>query len=145
MKVKLSRFASRITRKNINMETTLPLTISAAEGLIEQTAFFNNVVASSDVSGYYLIRKGEFAYNKSSSAGFPFGAVKKLERYEKGVLSTLYIVFDVDHNISHDYLIYFFEKACAISGLILGVNPFNQPGVEEYKKNMFRLLGKEGY
>ena len=42
-------------------------------------------------------------------------------------------------------LIYFFEKACAISGTILGVNPFNQPGVEEYKKNMFRLLEKPGY
>ena len=42
-------------------------------------------------------------------------------------------------------LIYFFELACAMSGKILGVNPFNQPGVEEYKKNMFRLLGKPGY
>lgn len=42
-------------------------------------------------------------------------------------------------------LIYFFEKACAISGNILGVNPFNQPGVEEYKKNMFKLLEKPGY
>ena len=42
-------------------------------------------------------------------------------------------------------LIYFFEKACAMSGLILGVNPFNQPGVEEYKKNMFKLLEKPGY
>ena len=42
-------------------------------------------------------------------------------------------------------LIYFFEKACAISGTMLGVNPFNQPGVEEYKKNMFRLLEKPGY
>ncbi|SHI07156.1 glucose-6-phosphate isomerase [Sporanaerobacter acetigenes] len=42
-------------------------------------------------------------------------------------------------------LIYFFEKSCAISGYLLGVNPFNQPGVEEYKKNMFRLLGKPGY
>ena len=42
-------------------------------------------------------------------------------------------------------LIYFFEKACAISGYILGVNPFNQPGVEEYKKNMFELLGKPRY
>ncbi|MBQ1413853.1 MAG: glucose-6-phosphate isomerase, partial [Clostridia bacterium] len=43
------------------------------------------------------------------------------------------------------YLIYFFEKACAISGYTLGVNPFNQPGVEAYKKNMFALLGKPGY
>lgn len=43
------------------------------------------------------------------------------------------------------YLVYFFEKACAISGYLLGVNPFNQPGVEDYKKNMFALLGKSGY
>ncbi len=43
------------------------------------------------------------------------------------------------------YLIYFFEKACAISGYLLGVNPFDQPGVESYKKNMFALLGKPGY
>ena len=43
------------------------------------------------------------------------------------------------------YMIYFFEKACAVSGYMLGVNPFNQPGVESYKKNMFALLGKPGY
>ena len=43
------------------------------------------------------------------------------------------------------YLIYFFEKACAISGYLMGVNPFDQPGVESYKKNMFALLGKPGY
>ena len=43
------------------------------------------------------------------------------------------------------YMIYFFEMACAVSGYLLGVNPFNQPGVEAYKKNMFALLGKPGY
>lgn len=43
------------------------------------------------------------------------------------------------------HLIFFFEKSCAMSGMILGVNPFNQPGVEKYKKNMFRLLEKPGY
>ena len=42
-------------------------------------------------------------------------------------------------------LVYFFEKACGISGYLLGVNPFDQPGVEAYKKNMFALLGKPGY
>ena len=42
-------------------------------------------------------------------------------------------------------LVYFFEKACGISGYLLAVNPFNQPGVEAYKKNMFALLGKPGY
>ena len=42
-------------------------------------------------------------------------------------------------------MVYFFEKACGISGLLMGVNPFDQPGVEAYKKNMFALLGKPGY
>ena len=42
-------------------------------------------------------------------------------------------------------LIYFFEKACAVSGMLLGINPFNQPGVEKYKNNMFKLLNKPGY
>ncbi len=43
------------------------------------------------------------------------------------------------------YMVYFFEKACAISGYLLGVNPFDQPGVESYKQNMFALLGKPGF
>jgi glucose-6-phosphate isomerase len=43
------------------------------------------------------------------------------------------------------YLFYFFEKACAVSGYVLGVNPFDQPGVEAYKRKMFELLGKPGY
>ncbi|MEG0615618.1 MAG: glucose-6-phosphate isomerase [Oscillospiraceae bacterium] len=57
------------------------------------------------------------------------------------------IVFEVDDTTEKTvgYLIYFFEKACAISGYMLGVNPFNQPGVESYKNNMFALLGKPGY
>lgn len=57
------------------------------------------------------------------------------------------IVLELDDTTekSLGYLIYFFEKACAISGYLLGVNPFNQPGVESYKKNMFALLGKPGY
>lgn len=57
------------------------------------------------------------------------------------------IVITVGRQDEHDlgYLIYFFEKACAVSGYLLGVNPFNQPGVESYKKNMFALLGKDGY
>ena len=46
---------------------------------------------------------------------------------------------------NYGYLVYFFEKACGISGYVLGVNPFDQPGVEAYKKNMFALLGKEGF
>ncbi len=57
------------------------------------------------------------------------------------------IVIELDKKDEHSlgYMIYFFEKACAVSGYTLGVNPFNQPGVEAYKKNMFALLGKPGY
>ena len=56
------------------------------------------------------------------------------------------IVLEVESTseTSYGYMVYFFELACAISGYILGVNPFNQPGVEAYKKNMFALLGKPG-
>lgn len=85
--------AERVTRKNKDLESTLPLTISAQDGLIDQNEFFNKTVASRDVSGYYLMKNGEFAYNKSYSNGYPWGAVKRLDRYDMGVLSTLYIIF----------------------------------------------------
>ncbi len=111
LSAKLSDYATRITRKNSNMESNLPLTISASEGLIEQTAFFNNVVASTNMSGYYLLRKGEFAYNKSYSNGYPFGAVKKLEKYEQGALSPLYIVFSIAESVNDDYIVYYFETS----------------------------------
>ena len=57
------------------------------------------------------------------------------------------ILIELDDRSAHSfgYLVYFFELACAVSGYMLGVNPFNQPGVEAYKKNMFALLGKPGY
>lgn len=90
---KLNEISERVTRKNTNLESTLPLTISAQDGLIDQNSFFDKTVASKDVSGYYLVKNGDFAYNKSYSNGYPLGAIKRLDRYDKGVLSTLYIVF----------------------------------------------------
>ena len=83
---KLSDIAERITRKNTHLESTLPLTISSSYGLIDQYAYFNNRVASRNTRNYYLIKNGEFAYNKSYSDGFPFGSVKRLDRYAMGVL-----------------------------------------------------------
>ncbi len=62
-----------------------------------------------------------------------------------GGVPNIVLEFDVYDAYHFGYLVYFFEKACAISGYLLGVNPFNQPGVEAYKKNMFALLGKPGY
>lgn len=93
--VRLGDIVDRVTRKNENNVCELPLTISAQYGLIDQNEFFDRRIASKDVSGYYLIRNGEFAYNKSTSGDAPWGAVKRLDRYDEGVLSTLYIVFRI--------------------------------------------------
>ena len=108
---KLGEIADRVVRKNINNESTLPLTISAQYGLIDQVIYFNNRVASRDVSNYYLVLNGEFAYNKSTSDGFPYGAVKRLDLYRKGVLSTLYIVFCIKNKkkTNSDFLTFFFD------------------------------------
>ncbi|MEE9724454.1 restriction endonuclease subunit S [Listeria seeligeri] len=100
---KLGEVVERVIRKNKNLKSTLPLTISAKEGLIAQNEFFNKTVASRDVSGYYLVKNGEFAYNKSYSNGYPWGAIKRLNHYDMGVLSTLYIVFKPT-NINSDFL-----------------------------------------
>lgn len=121
----LNSFTERIVRKNTNNECSLPLTISAQYGLIDQNEFFNSRIASKDVSRYYLVRKGEFAYNKSTSDGYPFGVVKRLDKYPNGVLSTLYIVFNVnEEKVDSDFLTVYFDtnnwhghiSSCAAEG-----------------------------
>ena len=101
----------RVTRKNQDLVSELPLTISAQHGLIDQNEFFDKRVASKDVSGYYLIENGEFAYNKSTSTDAPWGAIKRLDRYENGVLSTLYIVFEIKENnpVDSDFLVSYYS------------------------------------
>ena len=99
---KLVDLFDRVTRKNRNNESKLPLTISAMDGLVDQIVYFNNRVASKNISGYYLVYNGEFAYNKSTSDGYPWGAIKRLDLYEKGVLSTLYIVFSIKDSVGVD-------------------------------------------
>ena len=107
---KLKNIANRITRKNSNMESTLPLTISAQYGLVDQTSFFNSQVAGQNLSNYFLLINGEFAYNKSTSQDYPVGAVKRLDRYDMGVLSTLYILFNPNSDVSSDYLVTYFDS-----------------------------------
>ena len=116
---KLSDMVERVTRKNENLESELPLTISAQYGLIDQNEFFDKRIASRDVSGYYLLKKGEFAYNKSTSSDAPWGAVKRLDRYEMGVLSTLYIVFALKENgnIDSDFLVSYYDTDCWHKGV----------------------------
>jgi type I restriction enzyme S subunit len=89
---KLGEVFTRLTEKNTEDNKNV-LTISAQYGLISQLDFFKKSVAASDVTGYYLLHKGDFAYNKSSSQGKPVGAIKPLKLYDKGVVSTLYICF----------------------------------------------------
>ena len=68
----------------------------------------------------------------------------KLAHVDGGVPNLLVIIPTINEGYLGQ-LIYFFEKACGMSGYVLGVNPFNQPGVEAYQKNMFALLNKPGY
>lgn len=82
----------RVRRKNTVGNRNV-LTISGKEGLVSQIKYFNKLVAAADTSGYTLLRGGEFAYNKSYSAGYPLGAIKMLPMEEEGVLSSLYICF----------------------------------------------------
>ena len=108
---KLGDLVDRVTRKNQDLVSELPLTISAQYGLIDQNEFFDKRVASKDVSGYYLIENGEFAYNKSTSTDAPWGAIKRLDCYENGVLSTLYIVFGIKENnlVDSDFLVSYYS------------------------------------
>ena len=104
----MGEIARRVTRKNDGNESDLPLTISAQYGLVDQRTFFNNQVASKDMSGYYLLKKGEFAYNKSTSTDSPWGAIKRLINYNKGCVSTLYICFDLI-DADPDFLVTYYE------------------------------------
>ena len=108
---KLGDIVDRVTRKNTDLISNMPLTISAQYGLIDQSQFFDKRVASKDISGYYLINNGEFAYNKSTSVDAPWGAIKRLNRYENGVLSTLYIVFKIKNNndVNSDFLVSYYD------------------------------------
>jgi len=107
--MKLSDFTMRIMRKNTANVTDIPLTISSKDGLINQNDFFNKQVASKDMSGYYLLHHGEYAYNKSYSVGYDFGSIKRLEKYDIGALSTLYICFALT-KFNSDFIKHYFDS-----------------------------------
>ena len=107
--MKLSDFTMRIMRKNTANVTDIPLTISSKDGLINQNDFFNKQVASKDMSGYYLLHRGEYAYNKSYSVGYDFGSIKRLEKYDMGALSTLYICFALT-KLNSDFIKHYFDS-----------------------------------
>lgn len=106
---KLSEIAERVIAKNKEGIDNV-LTISAQYGLISQLEYFNKSVSAKDVTGYYLLKKNDFAYNKSYSNGYPMGAIKRLTRYESGVVSTLYICFRVTKECDDSFAEQYFES-----------------------------------
>ncbi|MDM1460477.1 restriction endonuclease subunit S [Myroides odoratimimus] len=150
-KYKLKNIANRIVEKNSENNQNV-LTISAQHGLISQLEFFNKSVAAKNILGYYLLKKNDFAYNKSYSNGYPMGAIKRLNKYDKGVVSTLYICFEFNHSVNKDFMEHYFESGIQNSeiekvaqegarnhGLLnIGVSDFfditiNLPSIDEQK------------
>ena len=109
-KVRLYDIVERITERNKANTCSRVLTIAAQYGLIDQQEFFNKQIASSDLTTYYLLHKGDFAYNKSYSGDYPWGAVKRLDNYNEGVLSSLYVCFRPNGNVDSDFLCHYFES-----------------------------------
>lgn len=109
--IHLNEISCRIETKNTVGNNNV-LTISAQYGLINQTEFFDKVIASDDKSNYYLLSEDEFAYNRSYSKGYPYGTIKRLKRYIQGVVSPLYICFAVNKKLaSLDFLEQYFEAS----------------------------------
>ncbi|PPK88358.1 type I restriction enzyme S subunit [Neolewinella xylanilytica] len=107
--VKFGKVFERVKRKNKDNNQNI-LTISAQQGLVNQQDYFNKSVAANNVTGYYLLKRGEFAYNKSYSKGYPYGAIKRLNEYDQGVLSTLYICFKIaDDQVLPEFMEQYFE------------------------------------
>lgn len=108
-KCRLHQIVTRINQRNDSGNTNV-LTISAQFGLISQENFFNKQIASENKDAYYYLEHGDFAYNKSYSSGYPYGAIKRLKYYENGIVSPLYICFRiVSENVSDKYLEQYFE------------------------------------
>lgn len=89
--VPMSEMFNKMADKNKDLLSDNVLTISAKHGLVDQETYFNKKVSSKDLSNYFFLQRGDFAYNKSYSDGFPAGAIKELENYDVGVVSPLYI------------------------------------------------------
>jgi restriction endonuclease S subunit len=109
--VSMSEMFEKINIKNKELVSDNVLTISAKYGLVDQETYFNKKVSSKDLSNYYLLEKGDFAYNKSYSDGYPAGAIKELEKYDCGVVSPLYICMrPVCPSYLTDYFKHLFES-----------------------------------
>lgn len=117
--LKLGDLFERVTKKNTERNQTV-VTISAQRGFVMQNDYFNKIIASDILDNYFLVEKGEFCYNKSYSNGYPWGATKRLNDFEKAVVTTLYICFKIKDTskTSGDYFEHFFEVNSLDKGLM---------------------------
>ncbi|MBA4411632.1 MAG: restriction endonuclease subunit S [Bacteroidota bacterium] len=116
--VAMANVFNRVTRKNSENNTNV-VTISAQRGFVRQTDFFNKAIASEIIDNYFLVEKGEFCYNKSYSNGYPWGATKRLNDFDKAVVTTLYICFGIKDlsKTSGDFFEQYFEANLLDRGL----------------------------
>ncbi|MFV8413398.1 restriction endonuclease subunit S [Vibrio owensii] len=116
--VKLSKLFARVTEKNKGQSANV-VTISAQHGLIRQEEFFKKSIASETLDNYFILRKGQFAYNKSYSNGYPMGAIKRLNRYDDAVVTSLYICFEIKNSAhtSSCFMEQYFESGLLNRGL----------------------------
>ena len=119
----VSEYFELVSTRNAELNDNV-VTISAQQGFVRQEEFFKKRVASKVLENYYLIKRGNFAYNRSYSNGYPFGAIKRLTKYAKGVVTTLYICFalkpDTDADLS--FFEHYFEAGLLNSGLATVTN-----------------------
>lgn len=115
--LQFSDITERVKRKNSEADDTV-VTISAQRGFVLQEDFFNKRVASDTLLNYTLVHKGEYCYNKSYSKGYPMGAFKRLDDFEKAVVTTLYICFSLKDNVDSDFMNQYFDAGKMIHGLM---------------------------
>lgn len=115
---KMSDCFTPVTTRNEELNDNV-VTISAQQGFVRQEEFFTKRVASKILSNYYLLHSGHFAYNRSTSNGYPFGAVKWLNRYDKAVVTTLYICFRPKDGtpVSAPFFAHYFDAGLLNAGL----------------------------
>ena len=109
--VRFDSLFSRVTRKNDENNQNV-LTLSAQQGLINQIEYYNTLYASENKTGYTLLHRGDFSYNKSYSSGYAYGAIKRLDAYEKGIVSPLYLCFTPRQGVNTDFYLQYFEAGC---------------------------------
>lgn len=110
---KLGTFVDEINDNNTDNENTV-LTLSSENGLVIQEDYFNKRVASKDTCRYIPIKRNDFVYNDRSTTTSPFGTIKRLSKYDKGVVSPIYLAFRPRKAIDPAFLEYYFESGCHV-------------------------------